>query len=85
MKEKLNLAEIDPIFHSSFREMITNAFAEGKHFFLAKIINKNMTKSEDENEGNIDGVNHSHFFNVYGILKLLFKKKETQFVGRFHD
>ena len=53
--------------------MITDAFAEGKHFFLAKIVNKNMNKNDT---GQNEGVEHSHFFNVYGILKLLFKKKE---------
>ena len=57
--------------------MITDAFAEGKHFFLAKIVNKNMNKSESGNEGIENEVDHSHFFNIYGILKLLFKKKET--------
>lgn len=30
-------------------------------------------------------VNFSHFFNAYGILKLLFKKRESEFVGRFHE
>ena len=28
---------------------------------------------------------HSHFFNLYGVLKLLFKKKDQNFVGRFHE
>ena len=83
VKERLNLAEIDPIFHRSFREMITEAFAEGKHFFVAKVTNKNMNKRESANEQK--EIDHSHFFNVYGILKLLFQKKDNQFVGRFHD
>ena len=56
--------------------MITESFAEGKHFFLAKIVNKNMNKGPT-NEEDMDGLNHSHFFNVYSILKLLFKKKES--------
>ena len=76
IKEKLNLADLDPIFATSFRQMITESFAEGKHFFLAKIVNKNMTKGA-ANEGDADGLNHSHFFNAYSILKLLFKKKES--------
>lgn len=37
VKERLDLADIDPIFSSSFADMIKDAFAEGKHFLLAKI------------------------------------------------
>ena len=50
VKERLNLSEIDPIFHRSFREMITEAFGEGKHFFVAKVTNKNMNKRDSANE-----------------------------------
>ena len=50
VKERLNLAEIDPIFHRSFREMITEAFGEGKHFFVAKVTNKNMNKRDSAND-----------------------------------
>ena len=50
VKERLSLAEIDPIFHRSFREMITEAFGEGKHFFVAKVTNKNMSKRDTAND-----------------------------------
>ena len=88
VKEKLTLSEVDPIFAMPFRQMITESFAEGKHFFVAKILTKNMKESPGETpppEIEADGINHSHFYNVYGILKLLFKKRGEQFVGRFHD
>jgi len=37
IKETLKLSELDPIFASSFDQMIKESFAEGKHFFVAKI------------------------------------------------
>ena len=40
--ESLKLDENDPIFAMSFRQMITDHFAEGKHFFVAKILSKNI-------------------------------------------
>ena len=40
--ESLKLDENDPIFAMSFRQMITDHFAEGKHFFVAKILSKNV-------------------------------------------
>ena len=40
--ESVKLDEIDPIFHETFRQMITAHFAEGKHFFVAKILSKNV-------------------------------------------
>ena len=30
-------------------------------------------------------VNFSHFFNAYSILKIIFKKRNNEFVGRFHE
>ena len=36
-KESLKLDEIDPIFAESFKQMIKDHFAQGKHFFVAKI------------------------------------------------
>ena len=36
-------------------------------------------------DGFDDTNNHSHFFNAYSILKLIFKKRGGDFVGRFHD
>ncbi len=35
--DQLNLSDIDPIHAASFESMIKDAFAEGKHFFVAKI------------------------------------------------
>ena len=55
--------------------MIKEAFAQNKNFYLAKMQTRNnrqFTKS------------HSHFYNIYGILKLLFKKRNEEIVGRFH-
>ena len=37
VKETLQLNEIDPIFATTFDQMIKESFAEGKHFFIAKI------------------------------------------------
>lgn len=37
VSDHLQLSEIDPIFASTFESMIKESFAEGKHFFLAKI------------------------------------------------
>lgn len=66
--------------------MITESFAEGKHFFVAKILTKNMSdnRSVDGNE-DADSANHSFYYNAYGILKLLFRKRDELFVGRFHE
>ena len=104
--------------------MITDHFAEGKHFFVAKILSKNVnwaaaattsvtqgansnaqiapsfehpppsstldkdiaaTSSTTAASSNNNSMNFSHFFNAYGILKLLFKKRGGEFIGRFHD
>ena len=40
--ESLKLDDKDPIFAESFRSMITDHFAEGKHFFVAKILSKKV-------------------------------------------
>ena len=40
--DRLKLDETDPIFAETFRQMITDHFAEGKHFFVAKILSKNV-------------------------------------------
>ena len=40
--DRLKLDESDPIFAETFRQMITDHFAEGKHFFVAKILSKNV-------------------------------------------
>jgi hypothetical protein len=76
-KEKLDLQELDPIFATSFDAMIKEAFAEGKHFLIAKI----TTKKEQGQ----DFVNHNFFYNAYSILKIIFQKKGEHFVGRFHE
>jgi len=55
VKEKLNLDDCDPIFATPFREMITESFQEGKHFFVAKILTKKDSQAaQDEGEGNND-------------------------------
>ena len=40
--ETLKLDNNDPIFADSFRSMIKDHFAEGKHFFVAKIVATNV-------------------------------------------
>ena len=76
------MADIDPIFSSSFADMIKDAFAEGKHFLLAKIQTKQDVSSDEKYTS---AVNHNFYYNAYGILKLLFQKKNGYFVGRFHE
>lgn len=46
VKETLNLNEIDPIFATTFEQMIQESFAEGKHFFVAKI----QSRQDQSNE-----------------------------------
>jgi len=90
--DNLVLDENDPIFTLTFRQMISESFAEGKHFFLAKISTKSSSSVPQASNDQIEQqelaehtTNHSHFFNAYGILKLLFKKKQEELVGRFHE
>jgi hypothetical protein len=89
VNDKLQLDDNDPIFATTFKQMIKESFAEGKHFFVAKIVTKSNTTHRQGNQGRknlfVEAQNHSHFFNAYGILKLLFKKKGLEFVGRFHE
>ena len=57
--------------------MITESFAEGKHFFVAKILAKNMAENSETGVAseNAQGINYSHYYNAYSILRLLFKKR----------
>lgn len=55
--------------------LIKEAFRADKHFILAKM----KTRST-----NAFTQSHSHFFNAYGILRLIFKKRQEDIVGRFH-
>lgn len=80
VKVKLSLDDVDPVSQAPFREMITEAFSQGKHFFLAKINAKNFNEYSQA-----DDANHSHFYNAYSIIRLLFKKRNNMFVGRFHE
>jgi hypothetical protein len=73
--EYLDLEEVDAIFSTSYEMMIKEAFRDNKHFILAKIQTRSLTSYVQS---------HSHFFNAYGIMKLIFKKKRDEFVGRFH-
>ena len=89
----LNLNEIDCIYGSKFGMMIKEAFRDDKHFIFARLKSRGIDKFENE-EGK-EEVNHDSFiklegkivsndFNVYTIIKLLFKKKDGEFIGRFH-
>ena len=71
--ERLEIGETDPIFSTSYEMMIKEAFRADKHFILAKIKTRSVAAQA-----------HSHFFNAYGIMRLIFKKKGTEVVGRFH-
>jgi len=74
----LELKEVDPIFSTSYEMMIKETFRADKNFILAKM----KTRSANAKEVNLQS--HSHYFNVHGILKILFKKKGSEIVGRFH-
>jgi hypothetical protein len=77
--------------------MIKEAFRANKHFILAKIKSRGQDKFSDENcpksyveETEIstllksEGEIISNYFNIYSIIKLIFKKKDDEFVGRFN-
>ena len=65
----LDLKEVDPIFSTSYEMMIKEAFRADKNFILAKM----KTRSTNIKESNIPC--YSHYYNVHGIFKILFKKK----------
>lgn len=44
--EELNLEENDPIYAYSFRQLIKSHFEEGKHFFVAKIVTRDLKWSQ---------------------------------------
>jgi hypothetical protein len=69
---------VDPIFSTSYEMMIKEAFRADKNFILAKM----KTRSTNLKEVNFSS--HSHYFNIHGILKILFKRKGQEIVGRFH-
>ena len=141
VKEVVMLDDNEPIFQTPFRQLIEEAFEQGKHFFLAKTVTRrqkgiegnagglNGSGTNQENslvgmfddqppnadieeikqqmgsgyestskkqqqqrkqsvdfvEGFEDAMNHSHFFSAYSILRLIFKMKGSEFVGRFHE
>ena len=78
MGETLQLAEFDAIFANDYKTMIKESFQNGKHFFLAKILSRGgihraLNNEDSPSKGNIlVEPDHSHWFNAYGILKLLF-------------
>jgi hypothetical protein len=74
-EEYVPLNEIDPIFSSSYEMMIKECFRDDKNFILAKIKTRSVTSYVSS---------HSHFFNAYGILRVIFKKRREEVVGRFH-
>ena len=76
-EDHLDLKEIDPIISTSYEMMIKEAFRADKHFLLAKL----RTRSSS---GKDTYQTHSHFFNIYGIMKIIFKQRRDETVGRFH-
>jgi len=77
IEDFLDLREVDPIISTSYEMMIKEAFRADKHFILAKLKTRSNTSKDSYQT-------HSHFFNVYGIMKILFKKRRDEIVGRFH-
>ncbi|CDW71540.1 UNKNOWN [Stylonychia lemnae] len=78
VEEYLDIKEVDPIFSTSYEMMIKEAFRADKNFILAKM----KTRSTNQKEMSFNS--HSHYFNLHGIMKILFKKKGDEIVGRFH-
>lgn len=74
-EEYLDVGEIDPIFSSSYEMQIKESFRDDKNFIIAKIKTRTLTSQ---------ATSHSHFFNAYGILRVIFKKRREEIVGRFH-
>eukprot|EP00347_Sterkiella_histriomuscorum_P005984 403354518 len=81
ISEYLDLKEVDPIFSTSYEMMIKEAFRADKNFIIAKMKTRSLQSKDQQSLTS----SHSHFFNVHGIMKLLFKKKGTEIVGRFHS
>lgn len=88
----LDLKEQDPIYSSTFEMMIKEAFREDKHFIVAKMKTRGVDKFKGTEEGSAEqndlileeGEIISTFFNAFSILKLIFKKKGDDFIGRFN-
>lgn len=78
IKEYLDLNEVDPIISSTYEMMIKQAFRADKNFILAKLKTRSTLPKDSKTS------THSHFFNLFGIMKILFKKKGSEIVGRFH-
>ena len=93
----INLEDTDAIYGSTFSMMIKEAFRANKHFIVAKLKSRGVDKfiTEDcpasydedfeiENLLKQEGEIICNYFNVYSIIKLIFRKKGDDFVGRFH-
>jgi hypothetical protein len=61
--EYLPLTDDDPIFATSFEMLIKECFRDNKHFILAKMQTRSVTSYKQS---------HSHFYNAYGIIGLIF-------------
>lgn len=94
----LDLKEVDPITNSSFEMMIKVAFRADRNFILAKVKTRSVQNQkeqalfsqQDPSNANSDALapqslTHSHYYNLHGIIKLLFKRKGEEIVGRFHQ
>lgn len=73
--EYLTITDDDPIFATTYEMLIKECFRDNKHFILAKMQTRSVTSYKQC---------HSHFYNAYGILALIFYKKREEVVGRFH-
>jgi hypothetical protein len=98
--EFLDLNETDVIYGSTFEKMIKEAFRSDKNFIVAKLKSRATdkfettekvysAKYEDKEEWESlfkqEGQEILSYFNAYSIIKLMFKKKNDEYVGRFHE
>ena len=72
----LDLREKDCIFCMSFRDMVGEAFRSGKHFLVAK-----MTSRSDADLSKTT----YQLYNAYSVLRLIFKMRGAELVGRYHS
>ena len=85
----LDLDEVDCIYGSIFALMIKEAFRDDKHFIVAKLKSRGSDKFVQNDSSSLP-VNHeqecvsilkqegkvvSNHFNIYSIMKILFKKR----------
>ena len=94
----LDLEETDAVYGSLFNMMIKEAFRDNKNFIVARVKSRGTDKYdnsrvprdpdyEEESQSILrkEGPVLTNHFNIYSIVKLIFKKRGEEFVGRFHS